>query len=123
MPNHPTLKEGFLEWEVIINPDLKFVGTETLKNGVKRYFGLDPITKKQKLMYIQYPKSHFSRSDMKRILPQYDGCKLCKIGKHISISNTSYLSSSTDIILPVIFVSSIVLIPLLYIIKIWYAKP
>ncbi len=80
---HPTLKEGFTEWEIIVNPHLEFSGTETLTNGVKRYFGIDPITKKQKLMYIQYPKSHFSRSDMKRILPQYRHCKLCKIGKPV----------------------------------------
>jgi len=87
--SHPTLKEGFLEWEIIINPDLKFSGTETLKNGVKRYFGIDPITKKSKLMYIQYPKSHFSRSDMKRILPQYKHCKLCSVGKKL-IKDKSY---------------------------------
>lgn len=77
----PTLKEGFTEWEVIINPDLKFARTETVKNGVKRYFGIDPITKNHKLMYIQYPKSHFSRNDMKRIVPQYKDCELCSVGK------------------------------------------
>jgi hypothetical protein len=40
-------------------------------------------------MYIQYPKSHFSRSDMKRILPQYKHCKLCSVGKKL-IKDKSY---------------------------------
>lgn len=73
------LKEGFLEWEIVINPDLKFARAETWKHGIKRYWGLDPIDKSHKLMYVQYPKSVYSRSDMKRILPKYLNCKLCKI--------------------------------------------
>lgn len=79
----PTLKEGYTEWEIIINPNLKFSRTETLNRGVKRYFGIDPITKNHKLIYVQYPKTQFSRNDMKRILPQYKNCKLCSIGKPV----------------------------------------
>ena len=77
------LKEGFLEWEIIINPDLKFARAETWKHGIKRYWGLDPTDKSHKLMYVQYPKSVYSRSDMNRILPKYNGCKLCTIGKKL----------------------------------------
>ena len=116
----PTLKEGFTEWEVIINPNLKFSRAEYWKRGIKRYWGIDPTDKSQKLMYVQYPKSGFSRKDMIRILPKYRNCKSCLISKPVL---TSYLSSSTDIIFPIIFISSIVFAPLLYIIKIWYTKP
>lgn len=79
--SHPILEEGFLEWEVIINPNLKPIRAETLKHGIKRYWGYDNIDKKFKLMMVQYPKSRFSRSAMESILPKYQECKLCVIGK------------------------------------------
>ena len=79
----PFLKEGFTEWEVIINPDLKFARAETWKHGIKRYWGFDPTDSSQKLMYVQYPKNKYSRVDMMRILPKYKGCKLCVIGKKL----------------------------------------
>ena len=79
----PTLKEGFTEWEVIINPNLKFSRAEYWKQGIKRYWGIDPTDNSLKLMYVQYPKRKFSRNDMKRILPQYKDCKLCSIGKPV----------------------------------------
>jgi len=75
----PILKEGFTEFEIVINPDLKFARAETWKHGIKRYWGFDPIDKSQKLIYVQYPKSKYSRSDMVRILPKYSNCRLCKI--------------------------------------------
>jgi len=78
---HPTLKEGFTEWEIIINQDLKFIRTEIWKHGIKRYWGYDKNSKTQKLMFVQYPKKTFSRKDMERILPKYNKCKLCKVGK------------------------------------------
>ena len=89
------LKEGFTEFEIIINPDLKFARTEILERGVKRYYGLDPTDKSHKIMYVQYPKSNFSRSDMNRILPQYKDCKLCSVGKKLikgknNITNMDY---------------------------------
>ncbi len=78
---HPILEEGFLEWEIIINPDLKFTRTTTEKHGIKRYWGYDNIDKKHKLMFVQYPKSKFNRSAMEKILPKYEVCKLCIVGK------------------------------------------
>ena len=78
---HPVLKEGFTEWEIIINPDLKFARAETVKKGIKRYWGYDPSNNSYKLMYIQYPKSTFNRADMERIIKKYETCKLCSIGK------------------------------------------
>jgi len=78
---HPVLKEGFTEWEIIINPDLKFARVEIVKKGIKRYWGFDPSNNSYKLMYIQYPKSAFNRTDMERIIKKYKTCKLCSIGK------------------------------------------
>jgi len=119
----PFLKEGFTEWEIVINPDLKFARAETWKHGIKRYWGFDSIDKSQKLMYVQYPKSKYSRVDMMRILPKYKNCRLCLIGKPVKSISTSYLSSSTDILFPTIFIGSIVFMELLLIIKKWYTKP
>ncbi|KKN15270.1 hypothetical protein LCGC14_0987890, partial [marine sediment metagenome] len=78
---HPTLKEGFTEWEININQDLDFIRAEILKHGIKRYWGYDHISKTHKLMRVQYPKRFFSRADMERILPKYKKCKLCSVGK------------------------------------------
>jgi len=78
---HPTLKEGFTEWEVIINQDLQFIRSEIWKHGIKRYWGYDKNSETQKLMFVQYPKKLFSRKDMERILPKYNKCKLCQVGK------------------------------------------
>ena len=77
----PKLKDEGNFWEVVINPDLEFFRAEQWKRGIKRFYGWDPKTKTQKLMFVHYPKSEFSRSDMKRILPKYDSCPLCTVGK------------------------------------------
>lgn len=95
----PTLKEGFTEWEIIINPDLQFARAETWKHGIKRYWGFDPISKTHKLMYVQYPKRNFSRNDMKRILPKYKKCKLCTVGKKfIKEKNNTTINMTYSII-------------------------
>lgn len=95
----PTLEEGFTEWEIIINPDLRFARAETWKHGIKRYWGFDPSNNTHKLMYVQYPKKIFSRDDMNRILPKYTGCKLCIVGKKfIKEKNNNTINMSYSII-------------------------
>lgn len=97
--SYPTLKEGFLEWEIIINPDLDFFRVENWKHGIKRYWGYDYSDKSHKLMRVIYPKSNFSRNDMKRILPKYKDCKLCNIGKKfIKGKNNTSINMNLSII-------------------------
>lgn len=74
-------------WTVLINPNLvqtrkerKFKGAK----GVTAQFGLNPYGDEdiEKLMYIDYPTDVYSREYMKEsIIPQYDDCPLCKIGR------------------------------------------
>lgn len=96
----PKLKEGYTEWEVIINPNLKYLRTENMDKGVKRYWGIDSNTNRQKLMMIQYPKSIFSRSDMKRIIPKYKTCPNCIIGKKLINTKNNNKNMALNINLP-----------------------
>jgi len=52
----PELKEGFTEFEIILNPNLKYARTTKEKYGIKRYWGYDVNSKTFKLMFVQYPK-------------------------------------------------------------------
>lgn len=95
------LKEGIREWEIIINPDLKFARAERWKKGIKRYWGYDPTNKKEKLIFVQYPKSRFTRADMERILPEYEDCKLCVVGqkfKYAKNDNKNIMMSIVDLL-------------------------
>jgi len=97
--SHPILKEGFTEWEVIINPDLKFTRAEKWKHGIKRYWGYDFADGHHKLMFVQYPKSKFSRKAMKSIIPKYDRCELCTVGKKfIKAQNNNKIIMSKSVI-------------------------
>lgn len=93
----PKLKEGFTEWEIEINPDLKFARAETWKKGIKRYWGFDPVGGRFKLMFVQYPKSKFSREDMNRILPKYSSCPNCTLGKKFINSENNNKNMSMDL--------------------------
>jgi hypothetical protein len=94
----PDLKEGFTEWEIIINPNIKFSRAEYWKRGIKRYWGFDPTDKSQKLMYVQYPKSEFSRRDMVRILPKYNNCKSCSLSKKFIKEKNNITSMNFSIV-------------------------
>jgi len=79
-------------WIVVINPDLSPSRTEKdfKKEGIIAFFGLDFSEDQfvEKLTYVFYPKSEYSREYVESvILPQYDECPLCKIGRNINFIN------------------------------------
>lgn len=97
---NPKLKEGYTEWEVIVNPNLKYLRTENMDKGVKRYWGIDTKTNRQKLIMIQYPKDKFSRKDMKRIMPKYKTCPNCTFGKKLINTKNNNKNMALNINLP-----------------------
>lgn len=73
------LNELPFSYEIAINPDLRYFRSEERKKGIKWMWGFTHDNQK-KLMYAYYPKEHFTRDDMKRIMKKYKDCPNCKIG-------------------------------------------
>lgn len=78
------LKEENRWWIVEINPTLPHTSTTKWKNDIIRMWGTD-WKGNEKLIQVLYPKKEYSKEYIEEvIMPQYDECKLCQIGRSIS---------------------------------------
>lgn len=75
---YPKLKEGFLQWEVQINPNLKFFRAESIGKGITKYWG-EHTDGRYYPMFAIYPKT-YTKSQMDEILERYKRCPDCQIG-------------------------------------------
>lgn len=73
------------EYFIVSKNDLPFHREEVWdeEKGIIRVWGRDG--NKEKINYIKYPKEHYTREYIeKKVLPKYESCPLCHIGKEIS---------------------------------------
>lgn len=91
----PQLGQHGTFWKVIINPNLPTARKTRWKKGIIRVWGKSG--KEEKLKFVFYPKSNFSRDDMMRILPKYESCPNCTIDKKFINTKNNNINMSMNI--------------------------
>lgn len=93
----PDLIERVSDFIIFVN-DFPYLRTEMWNSnkGIVRVYGKDGS--KEKINYVIYPKKYYDRQYIEEnIIPKYENCTLCKIGKDISNINFKYDKKKNNI--------------------------